>query len=209
MYTEIIFEKGTKNIDTIEVCFGYSAFGLLHQSEFKEHHLCGIFTDFSLGKIEEKNFGLSLDSSKKIRIFSSRKNVQEYLNFLAICHQFKKNAISVIFVDEYKEELYSLGTMTKREFIEVLKQEKGLTEKEKNEFSKEWLYLKQQNSELRIFDNKKIKGVPYSYIFPYIEKHYCKDSDRKTIANLMAYDEENNYSDETWQILLEIWAQKR
>ncbi len=96
--------------------------------------------------------------------------------------------------------------MSKSEFAKVLKQEKVLAKKL---YQKEWLDLKQQNSELRIFNNKKIKGVPYAYILPYIEKNYYKDGNRKTVAYLMAYEEENNYSDETWQILLEIRTRKK
>lgn len=189
----------------VEVYFGYSGFTPLFKSNLNKNNLYFFGEDFSIGNIKNIDFDINIDRNKKIRIWSSRTCMQEYLNFLYFCYKFQGRNISVVFVDDYSSNVYSLGATTSDEIPDMLKYEKELTFEELEKYKEDWVRLVNENGELRIFKDKKVMSVDYDYLNEYILKYYNKDMDNITrgVAKLMANDEGNNYSDAIYRFLIE------
>ncbi len=114
------------------------------------------------------------------------------LNFLYFCYKLP-NEISVIFVNEYDEYVYSAGALNYKEVKELLKYEHKITTEEKDRYKNEWIKLANENSKIRLFKNDKIISTNYDYLDEYIDKYYDKNNIRKTVAALMGNDTENNF----------------
>ena len=200
MFTEK--EIDNKNMNNIDVFFGYAAFTPLYKSPLINNDLYGFYEDFTMGSIKDIDIPINIDKDKTVRIWSSKNNTQEYLNFLYFCYKLP-NEISVIFVNEYDEYVYSAGALNYKEVKELLKYEHNLTKEEKDKYKNEWIKLVNENSEIRLFKNGKIISTNYDYLDEYIDKYYDKNNIRKTVAALMGNDTENNLNSEIYNFLIE------
>ena len=200
MFTEK--EIDNKNMKNIDVFFGYAAFTPLYKSPLINNDLYGFYEDFTMGSIKDIDISINIDKNKTIRIWSSKNNTQEYLNFLYFCYKLP-NEMSVIFVNLYDEYVYSAGALNYKEIKELLKYEHKLTRKEKDEYKNEWIKLVNENSEIRLFQNCKIISTNYDYLNSYIDKYYDKNNIRRTVAALMCNDFENNLSSDIYNFLIE------
>ena len=200
MFTEK--EIDNKNMKNIDVFFGYAAFTPLYKSPLINNDLYGFYEDFTMGSIKDIDIPINIDKNKTIRIWSSKNNTQEYLNFLYFCYKLP-NRISVIFVNEYDEYVYSAGALNYKEIKELLKYEHKLTKEEKDKYKNEWIKLVNENSEIRLFQNGKIISTNYDYLNSYIDKYYDENNIRRTVAALMGNDTENNLSSDIYNFLIE------
>ena len=200
MFTEK--EIDNKNMGRLDVFFGYAAFTPLYKSTLINNDLYAFYEDFTMGSIKDIDIPINIDKDKAIRIWSSKNNTQEYLNFLYFCYKLP-NEIFVIFVNEYDEYVYSAGALNYKEVKELLKYEHKITKEEKDRYKNEWIKLVNENSEIRLFKNGKIISTNYDYLDEYIDKYYDKNNIRKTVATLMGNDTENNLNSEIYNFLIE------
>ena len=200
MFTEK--EIDNKNPNNLDVFFGYAAFTSLYTSNLINNDLYGFYEDFTMGSIKDIDIPINIDKDKTVRIWSSKSNTQEYLNFLYFCYKLP-NEISVIFVNEYDEYVYSAGALNYKEVKELLKYEHKITTEEKDRYKNEWIKLVNGNSEIRLFQNGKIISTNYNYLNSYIDKYYDKNNIRRTVATLMGNDTENNLSSDIYNFLIE------
>ena len=200
MFTEKVIDN--KNTNKLDVFFGYAAFTPLYKSNLINNDLYAFYEDFTIGNIKDVDIPINIDKDKTVRIWSSRNNTQEYLNFLYFCYKLP-NRISVIFVNEYDGYVYSAGALNYKEIKELLKYEHKLTDEEKDRYKNEWIKLADENSEIRLFQNGKIISTNYNYLNSYIDKYYDKNNIRRTVATLMGNDTENNLSSDIYNFLIE------
>ena len=200
MFTEK--EIDNKNMNNLDVFFGYAAFTPLYKSPLINNDLYTFYEDFTIGNIKDVDIPINIDKDKTIRIWSSKNNTQEYLNFLFFCYKLP-NRISVIFVNEYDEYVYSAGSLNYKEIKELLKYEHKLNKEEKDKYKNEWIKLADENSEMRLFQNGKIISTNYDYLNSYIGKYYDKNNIRRIVATLMGNDTENNLSSDIYNFLIE------
>lgn len=200
MFTEKVIDN--KNMNKLDVFFGYAAFTPLYKSNSINNDLYAFYEDFTIGNIKDVDIPINIDKDKTVRIWSSRNNTQEYLNFLYFCYKLP-NRISVIFVNEYDEYVYSAGALNYKEIKELLKYEHKLTDEEKDRYKNEWIKLVNENSEIRLFQNGKIISTNYDYLDKYIDKYYDENNIRRTVATLMGNDTENNLSSDVYNFLIE------
>lgn len=109
------------------------AFNILYKSSLINNDLYGFYEDFTMGSIKDIDIPINIDKDKTVRIWSSKNNTQEYLNFLYFCYKLP-NEISVIFVNEYDEYVYSAGALNCKEIKELLNYEHNLTKEEKDKY---------------------------------------------------------------------------
>lgn len=195
-------ENINNKTNQVEVYFCDAGFAPLFKSYLNKNDFYFLGEDFSIGDISNINIDIKIDTSKSIRLWSSRKCIQEYLIFLYFCYKFEGKNISVVFVDDYLNNVWSIGATTSEEIPEMLKYERKLTETEINKYKEEWIRLVGENSELRFLKDKKVISVKYDYLNDYILKYYDKDDIKGTIGKLMGNDEDNNYSCFTYEFLV-------
>ena len=181
----------------VEVYFSDACYAPLFKSALKANSFYCFDHDFTMGDIQNISIDIPIPSTKKIRIWTSHSDIHEYLSFLYICTYFKGEDISVVFVDDYTPDLFSLSAATYNEVSELLKYEKILSAIDRNEYIQEWERLCLENGELRIFKNKKVISVSHDYFNEKIESAYLNNSKQlyPTIAALMASDAENHFAD--------------
>ena len=129
MFTEKVIDN--KNTNKLDVFFGYAAFTPLYKSNLINNDLYAFYEDFTIGNIKDIDIPINIDKDKTVRIWSSRNNTQEYLNFLYFCYKLP-NQISVIFANEYNRYVNSVGETVPEEIKELLKYEHKLTDEEKD-----------------------------------------------------------------------------
>ncbi len=195
MFTEKEIEN--KNMNNLDVFFGYAAFTPLYKSPLINNDLYGFYEDFTMGSIKDIDIPINIDKDKTVRIWGSCNNTQEYLNFLYFCYKLP-NQISVVFANEYNKYVNSVGETVLEEVKELLKYEHNLTKEEKDKYKNEWIKLVNENSEIRLFQNGKIISTNYDYLNSYIDKYYDKNNIRRTVATLMGNDTENNLSSDIY-----------
>ena len=200
MFTEKVIDN--KNMNKLDVFFGYAAFTPLYKSNSINNDLYAFYEDFTIGNIKDVDIPINIDKDKTVRIWSSRNNTQEYLNFLYFCYKLP-NKISVIFVNEYDEYAHSVGEVATEEIAKLLEYEHKLTKEEKDRYKNEWIKLVNKNSEIRLFKNGKIISTNYDYLNSYIDKYYDENNIRRTVATLMGNDTENNLSSDIYNFLIE------
>ena len=200
MFTEKVIDN--KNTNKLDVFFCCAAFTPLYKSNLINNDLYAFYEDFTIGNIKDVDIPINIDKVKTVRIWSSRNNTQEYLNFLYFCYKLP-NQISVIFANEYNRYVNSVGETVPEEIKELLKYEHKLTDEEKDRYKNEWIKLVNENSEMRLFQNGKIISASYDYLDEYIDKFYDKNNIRRTVATLMGNDTENNLSSDIYNFLIE------
>jgi len=175
-------------LKTIELCGSYAAVGVIKQYQEQEN-INNVIIPFNLvlqiGDIKNNreeflkefapdiNFCIeeslttlsnNIDKNTKVRIWSSKKNDDDYLLLLYLCNYLKDKCsnISVIYTSDYSDYAWSLDAMDYKEVYELLKYERDLSKIEIEKLSNNWSKLVNQNSELRIMENDEIQNKKYS-----------------------------------------------
>jgi len=160
------------------------------------------FCDFIYPEINHKfdvlesmeNLNKELDDvikrNSKIRIWSTHQESESYLTFIYVCNYlFNSNCdISVMFSDEYDKECYSPACMNEPELKELIKLEHKLSKEEIFEYMLEWKKVVEDNSDMRVMENNKVKSVSFDYYNDIILKKLSELGEIKTVsltANLM------------------------
>ena len=107
----------------------------------------------------------AIANNEDIRVWTSRYEINSYLLFVYICNYLvnKECNLYVVFSDEYDENCYSPSCMRTNELEELTKLEHKLSSEEISSYSNEWLRIKQEKSDMRILEDKKVKLVSYDY----------------------------------------------
>ncbi len=200
----------------IDICENFSALGCLKQyyenNNIKDYMIYALEMYLSIGDIKnnhkdflnrlyQSNYSYTCNYNyneelKKIlnnitndtiiRIWSSKKNDDDYMLLLFLCNFLKDkiNTINVVFSSDYNELQYSINFLDYKKVNDVLKYEKTLSKDEIETYAKEWNKLVEINSELRTLENGKVKSKKYSDYYDIIlsilkERTPCK------IANLI------------------------
>lgn len=196
----------------IEVCEGYSSVGVIKKYQDK-HNIDNLIIPLalflSIGDIKnnreeflrkicpEIDFKSSneeflnelfknIDKDTNVRIWSSKKNDDDYLLVLYLCNILKDKCdnISVIYTSDYNEYAISLNAVDYKEIKNLLDYEKILTKEEIEQFSKEWINLENINSQMRILENGIVTNKNYSD-YDNIILSKLENIGESTIANLI------------------------
>lgn len=195
----------------IDICEGFGGAGCLKQyyisKKVKNYTIYPLWMGLSVGDIKKNRLEFlrkfcrdinynyinilnelldKVNSDTKIRIWSSKKNADEYMQLLFLCNflKDKTNKISVLFSSDYNG-VCSIDALDYKEIESLLKYEKSLSEEEIQLFSNQWNNLVEINSELRIFDEGKVKNKKYADYYDTI-LNILREKSACTIANLIA-----------------------
>lgn len=191
--------------NTIEVISDLSSNGLLLKSSIKNENIVLLDMHLDIGDLKDlknykrsflKSIGYNVDAvdysnkikflldnarnNKKIRIWSSHKNSNEYLTVLYICNLLEKYdaELYVVYSDEISSEAKSVGELDKEELKNVDALERKLSKEEIMMYSKIWNSLLSDNSDIRYIDfDNIIKSCSYDYL------------DKKILDELKKYNE--------------------
>ena len=176
----------------VEIVSNLSSNGLLLKSSIKNENIVLLDIHLDIGDLKDlknykrsflKNIGYNVDvvdysnkikflldnvrNNKKIRIWSSHKNSNEYMTVLYICNLLEKYdaELYVVYSDEISSEAKSVGELDKEEIKNVDALERKLLKEEIIMYSKFWTRLLNDNSDIRYisFDNT-IKSCSYDYL---------------------------------------------
>lgn len=176
----------------VEIVSDLSSNGLLLKSSIKNENIVLLDMHLDIGDLKElknykrsflKNIGYNVDvvdygnkikflldnvrNNKKIRIWSSHKNSNEYMTVFYICNLLEKYdaELYVVYSDEISSEAKSVGELDKEEIKNVDALERKLLKEEIMMYSKFWTRLLNDNSDIRYisFDNT-IKSCSYNYL---------------------------------------------
>ena len=230
----ILIKKGRgNNMKIIDICEGYAAAGCLKHyyksNSINDYIIFPLGMSLSIGDIkynridflrkfyQDDNYNYtkslneilnSITNDTIIRIWSSKKNDDEYMLLLFLCNflKDKTNKINVIFASDYNEFLYSINALEYKEIRSILKYEKTLSKDEIEAYAKEWNDLVEINSELRVLENGEIKNKKYSDYYDIIlntlkEIAPCKIS--ILIAECMGKEALNNTGDLVYLTLID------
>lgn len=119
---------------------------------------------YSLKNIN-KDLEESVKNNNKIRIWTTHKQIDSYLMFLYICN-FISNTdtdLYALFSDEFDKEYYSPSCMNEKELEELSKLEHKLSKEEIKKYSNEWKEILNDNQDMRIIEDNKVKSVTFDY----------------------------------------------
>ena len=107
----------------------------------------------------------SVKNNNKIRIWTTHNQIDSYLMFLYVCNYFSNtdSELYVLFSDEFDKECYSPSCMNENELEELSKLEHRLTKEEIKKYSNEWKEIINDNLDMRIIENNKVKSVTFDY----------------------------------------------
>ena len=107
----------------------------------------------------------SMNNNNKIRIWTTHKQIDSYLMFLYVCNYFSNtdSDLYVLFSDEFDEKCFSPSCMNEKELEELSKLEHKLTKEEIKKYSNEWNEITNNNLDMKIIDNNKVKSVTFDY----------------------------------------------
>lgn len=119
---------------------------------------------YSLKKINN-NLEESIKNNNKIRIWTTHKQIDSYLMFLYVCNYFSNtdSELYVLFSEKLDEDCYSPSCMNENELEELSKLEHKLTKEEIRKYSIEWEKIINDNADMRIIENNKVKSVTFDY----------------------------------------------
>lgn len=129
-----------------------------------------------------------VNNAKKIRIWTSHLDADDYCLLLFICNSFRYKDISVIFVESYNWYATTLGMIGHDEISSLYKYEKDLKKYEIEQYCNEWNKVVEENSEFRFMINGRVKSVSFNYFDNEIInrlKQLGKIKKIKLIADLM------------------------
>lgn len=142
--------------------------------------------------IEDLNRELddAIKRNSKIRIWSTHQESESYLTFIYVCNYlFDSNCdIYVMFSDEYDNECYSPACMNEPELKELIKLEHKLSKEEIFDYTIEWKKVVEDNSDMRVIENNKVKSVSLDYYDDIILNRLSELGEVKSVlltANLM------------------------
>ena len=132
----------------------------------------------------------AIKNNHKIRIWTTHKQADSYLMFLYICNYFSKfdYDVYVLFSEQYDKDCYSPACMNEKELEDLLKSEHKISKNKIIEYAIEWEKIKQENSNMRVIENGKIKSVSFDYYNKIILDKLSKLGEVKVstlIVNLM------------------------
>lgn len=112
-----------------------------------------------------KDIEESIKKENKIRIWTTHKQIDSYLMFLYVCNYFSNTDFDlyVLFSDEFDEKCFSPSCMNENELEELSKIEHKLTKEEIRKYSNEWKEIINDNLDMRIIENNKVKSVTFDY----------------------------------------------
>lgn len=107
----------------------------------------------------------SVKNNNKIRIWTTHKQIDSYLMFLYVCNYFSntESDLYVLFSDEFDKNCYSPSCMNENELEELSKLEHRLIKEEIKKYSNEWKKIINDNLDMRIIENNKVKSVTFDY----------------------------------------------
>ncbi len=135
--------------------------------------------------LEDVANGLNDDTI--LRVWSSKKNDNDYLLLLYVCNYFKGkiNNLHIVFCDDYNENICSIAATDAKEIKGMLEYEQELTKEEIQEYARLWNGLLEANSELRVLEEGKVKNKKYADYYTDI-LDILREEKEITIANLIA-----------------------
>lgn len=181
-------------IDNIKVHlpFSFDIGNLKEMQEFKRNELnkfiSGEKIDFDFTELFNK-LKEYVNNARKIRVWSSLFDADEYCMLLFICHHFKDKEISVIFASEGNIWSSFILHNSEEEIKQLENKEHILREYEKEKLDKEWNEIILSNKELRYMINGSVKSVDLDYFDNNIIerlKSLGKVSKREFVINLMS-----------------------
>lgn len=128
------------------------------------------------------------NNAKKIRVWSSLFDADEYCMLLFICHHFKDKEISVVFANEGNIWSWVIPNNGIEEIKLLEKKEHILKQYEKEDLAKEWNKIINSNRELRFMINGNVISVDLDYFDKGIIdrlRNLGKVSKIKLVASLM------------------------
>ncbi len=97
-----------------------------------------------------------VNSCKKIRVWSSHLDSNDYCLLLLICYLYQDKEISVFFSEEVDSNAITFNFVSEEEVPKVLEKEHLLTNNQKEDYRKEWKTIVNDNKELRYMLNGKV-----------------------------------------------------
>ena len=181
-------------IDGIKVHlpFSFDIGNLNEMEEFKRNELNKFIPNC------EKDFNFSglfnklkeyVNKAKKIRVWSSLFDADEFCMLLFICHHFKDKEISVVFANEGNIWSWVISNNSEEEIKKLEMKEHILKQYEKEDLDKEWNKIINLGKELRYMINGSVVSVDLDYFDKDIInrlKSLGKVSKTKLVANLMS-----------------------
>ena len=117
--------------------------------------------DFSSNMVYIK----SLINKMDFRIWCSNYDADSYILLCYFCNYFKNQDYNlfVVYSDEYNKDYNSPAMMNEQELELATKKEYKLSQEEKIILSDQWIDIENQDCDLRIMRQKKVKLVKYNY----------------------------------------------
>ena len=212
----LLLEKS--GIDNIKVHlpFSFDIGNLKEMEEFKRTelnkfiHRDDISYDFKelFNKLKEY-----VSNAKKIRVWSSLFDADEYCMLLFICHHFKDKEINVVFASEGNIWSWVILNNSGEEIKLLDKKEHILKQYEKEDLGKKWLEIINSDKELRYMINGSVRSVNLDYFDNDIVerlKVLGKVSKSKLVASLMGDPiiPRCHYADFIWEYFIDSLINK-
>lgn len=177
-------------MEKVNIIFGASTFVTMKESKLLNNNIIEFDTVFSVSDLSDvdnykltlpkdiyneninysfsneiKRLKESINNDKEIRIWTSLFEINSYLLFLYLCDFLKDKDCNlyVVYSDEYNKNCYSPACMRESELEELIKFEHKLSKEEIRKHSNEWQIIKNNKSDMRILENKKVKLVSFDY----------------------------------------------
>lgn len=178
------------NKKIVEIVLGGAEAGSLRSSEFKQNEISDFYVSFSIADLSDMknliaripkhiyqeeivcNLNESVaklydlvDKKYMVRVWSSHLTADSYLLLLFICNLLKDkvNKLLVLYSDEYKEECYSIGTMTGEELSKLIIHEHTLSKDEIINLANKWNETVSKNSDIRFIKSNNVQSVSFDY----------------------------------------------
>ena len=159
--------------------------GKLNKTKPFTRDICGVYYDFNTDFKELNNISKNY---KKIRVWSSHLDSDDYCLFLLICYLYQDKEIKVIFTEELNLGATTICSVRESEIKKLEKREHILTKQEKEDYANEWESVVKSNKELRYMINGMVVSCNFddfeNKIIDRLEKN-SKISISKFIADLM------------------------
>lgn len=121
--------------------------------------ICGVTYDFNNDFKELNDIS---KNCKKIRVWSSHLDSDDYCLFLLICYLYQDKEISVIFTEELNFGATTICSVRESEIKELEKREHILTKQEKEDYANEWENVVKSNKEIRYMINGTVVSCDFA-----------------------------------------------
>ena len=153
----LLRECGNKNIKVclpLSLCIGkFDSLTPFNRESLKEYFDDEDQIDFTNEFNELKEY---VKNCKKIRVWSSHLNCDDYCLLLLICYLFQDKEISVLFSEEIDWEANSFGFVSAKEIKNIEYKEHVLNDCKKKKYSDKWEKVVSENKELRYMLNGEV-----------------------------------------------------